>query len=81
VGLRDKRGAVSDIVTFPVHIEMAEPPPPRANAGVPVRALLRKEPYELVVTVRDSVGGGVFIRRLPIDPKAAMKSPALVADL
>ena len=81
LGARDKRNVVSNILTFPVQMELLEPPPPQAHARFPIRAIVRKERHEFVVTVRDSIGGDVFIRRLPFDPKSRRKAPTVAADL
>ena len=81
LGARDKKNVVSEILTFPVQMELLEPPPPGAQARFPIRAMIRKERHDFVVTVRDSIGGDVFIRRLTFDPKAKKKSPARAADL
>ena len=81
LGARDKRDVVSNIVTLPVQMDLPEPPPPDAFARLPIPVVVRKEKHDFVVTVRDSVGGDVFIRRLTFDPKELMKAPARAADL
>ena len=79
LGARDKRGVVSDIMTIPVQMSLGEDPSPGSIAIYRLKAILRREKHELVITVRDAIGGAVLVRRLQFDPKK--KSPATAADL
>ena len=79
LGARDKRGVVSDIMTIPVQMSLDDDPSPGSIAIYRLKAILRREKHELVITVRDAIGGGVLVRRLQFDPKK--KSPATAADL
>jgi hypothetical protein len=80
LGARDKRDRRSRIFTQSVEMSFVEPPPPSARAHIPIKVILRREKHDFVVTVRDSVGGGVFIRRMTFDPKTARRASAATAD-
>jgi hypothetical protein len=81
LGARDKHGRYTDVFTYPLELELVEPPPPLASARIPIRIVLSRMKHDVVITVRDAVGGGVFVRRLAFDPKATAKAVAEAAAL
>jgi hypothetical protein len=81
LGARDKHGRYTVVFTYPLELELVEPPPPLASARIPIRVILSRMKHDVVITVRDAVGGGVFVRRLAFDPKATAKAVAEAAAL